>query len=431
MAITINWATRVINVPKADLALIQLTPTEIRELNIDNFRLTLKDIEDDTDGIVYPTTHNHVAPISVGGVTLARVVELINNYTVTFEDGGYAVNIVGGNSNIGDRVNVNQVSVRSANSAGLVQSREIEYASFDDGVTIDVVNGVVGTLYPTGTSVQPVNNMDDALLIAGVRGLSKIFVRGSLTLDTGDVLNSFTFVGESATETFITINPDAVVSNCRFLETTVGGTLDGGSTINACIVSNLYYVDGHIHESVLGPGTIQIAPGASPVVFLDCWASGDSIAPVVDLGGIGPEVAFRNYGGDITLINKTGGGNVTVDINVGGVVLDSTISGGIVTLRGIGSIVDNSTGGTINSAELISGSQFSSLPELLLDLPNGVETNLTVREAMRLFAAVLAGRVSGAGTGTERFRDTNNTKDRVTSTVDTNGNRTNVTTDLT
>lgn len=116
--ITINWLTRVIDVPKADTTLIQSTPTEIRELNINTFRLALKNIEDD-DGIAFQTTHTHNPEVTVGGVTLARVVELLAPYTVTFENGQYAVNLVAANSNIGDKVNVNQVSVRSSNSAGL------------------------------------------------------------------------------------------------------------------------------------------------------------------------------------------------------------------------------------------------------------------------------------------------------------------------
>jgi len=121
MAITIDWTTKVISIPKADMPLVTMTPFEIRELDINTFRLILKDLEDDSEGMTFSTTHNHIAPISVGGVSLARVVELINGYTVTFEDGQYAVNITGGNSNIGDNVNLNQVSVRSANSAGLVE----------------------------------------------------------------------------------------------------------------------------------------------------------------------------------------------------------------------------------------------------------------------------------------------------------------------
>ena len=44
MAISVNWGTRVINVPKADLALVQAGPPEVRELDLDWLRLALKDI---------------------------------------------------------------------------------------------------------------------------------------------------------------------------------------------------------------------------------------------------------------------------------------------------------------------------------------------------------------------------------------------------
>src|SRR3989338_4993220 len=122
MAITVNWPTGVISVPKADMTLVQSTPIEIRELDINTFRLTLKNLEDDAEGQVWATTHNHNTTVSVGGVTLARVVEIINGYTVTFENCTYAVNLVGANSNIGDVLNLNTVSVRAANSAGLIQA---------------------------------------------------------------------------------------------------------------------------------------------------------------------------------------------------------------------------------------------------------------------------------------------------------------------
>lgn len=58
-----------------------------------------------------------------------------------------------------------------------------------------------------------------------------------------------------------------------------------------------------------------------------------------------------------------------------------------------------------------------------------VEGALSDDELMRLMAAMLLGKVSGAGTATEVFRDTADAKDRVTMTVDASGNRTAVTLD--
>ena len=121
------------------------------------------------------STHNHVSPISVGGVQLARVVEIINGYTITFEDGQYAVNLAGANSNIGDRVNVNQVSIRSSNSAGLQDLTSLQAASFGDGaIAIDMTNGVSGTVFPIGTKGRPVNNWADARIIAASQNMNKI-----------------------------------------------------------------------------------------------------------------------------------------------------------------------------------------------------------------------------------------------------------------
>jgi hypothetical protein len=70
--------------------------------------------------------------------------------------------------------------------------------------------------------------------------------------------------------------------------------------------------------------------------------------------------------------------------------------------------------------------------DALLDRASAVETNLSVRGAMRLMLSVLAGRVTGAGTGTEVFRAAvSDAEARVTVTVDANGNRTAITYDYT
>lgn len=45
-------------------------------------------------------------------------------------------------------------------------------------------------------------------------------------------------------------------------------------------------------------------------------------------------------------------------------------------------------------------------------------------DLLRVITAMTAGKVSGAGTGTEVFRDVSDTKDRITATVDAAGNRT-------
>ncbi len=67
--------------------------------------------------------------------------------------------------------------------------------------------------------------------------------------------------------------------------------------------------------------------------------------------------------------------------------------------------------------------------DALLDRAAGVETGMTFRQAMRLISSVLLGKVSGAATATNTFRDVNDSTDRVISTVTADGDRTAVTLD--
>lgn len=117
MALSINWATKVITVPQADLTLIS---GSLYELDVDAFRLELKDIEDSEVGMSFPDTHRHNTQVTLSGVTYARTFEIINGYTVTFENGSYTVRCVGANHNLADVKNVNSVSLIIGNSAGLV-----------------------------------------------------------------------------------------------------------------------------------------------------------------------------------------------------------------------------------------------------------------------------------------------------------------------
>ena len=136
-------------------------------------------LEASQEGMPFLDTQSHNPPVTVGGVTLARVVEIINGYTVTFEDGAYAVNLVGANSNIGDVVNLNQVSIRSNNSAGLTFSEQINDQSFLDArVYINQTEGLPGIVFPRGTPTDPVDNYADAVSIADARKFSKFDVFG-------------------------------------------------------------------------------------------------------------------------------------------------------------------------------------------------------------------------------------------------------------
>jgi hypothetical protein len=116
--ISIDWGTKVISVPQS-----YLTPLggDAYELDVDAFRLDLKDLEDDEEGMPFPDTHRHNTEVTLSGVTYARTVEIINGYVITFETGGYVVVCSGANHNIADVfTNLTGPSLVVNNAAGLI-----------------------------------------------------------------------------------------------------------------------------------------------------------------------------------------------------------------------------------------------------------------------------------------------------------------------
>ena len=347
MAISITWGSKIINVPKADLSLTQSSP-EIRELDVNWFRLQLKALEDDPDGIPFPTTHNHSTEVTLAGLTYARIVEIINGYTIEFEDGQYTVNCVGANHNISDVKVVNQVSLIVNNAAGLITNTAIEYSSFNGGVTVDVTSSNAGTVFPIGTPQRPVNNMADALMIAGTRGLTTFFIIGDINIDDALDFDGYVFVGESMTKSTLDIDATASSEKSEFYDAHTTGTLDGENKLENCSILTLNYLNGVIQQCLLGPGIITLA-GSAVAHFLDCWSGvPGSSTPIIDMGGSGQALAMRNYNGGITLRNKSGIDAVSIDLNSGQIILEDTVTAGEIVCRGVG-VLRDSLGNSIQS----------------------------------------------------------------------------------
>lgn len=121
MALSLNPATKVISIPKADLTLVTGT---LYELDTNQFRLDVGALLDDEDYVWMPYAFSHNTEVTVAGTTFARIIEFINGYSIEFEDGQYSVRLAGSNNNIFDVENgilvQNQVQVIAQNSAGLI-----------------------------------------------------------------------------------------------------------------------------------------------------------------------------------------------------------------------------------------------------------------------------------------------------------------------
>lgn len=353
MTITINWTTRVIDVPKVDTSLVQSSPTEIRQLDLNAFRLELKSLEASSQGIPFLDTHGHTAPVTVGGVELARTVEIINGYTVTFEDGQYGVNLVGANSNVADVTNVNQVSIRSQNSAGLTFSSAINSQSFlDAAVYLDAEIGLSGTAFPRGTPSDPVNNLADALAIATRERLRKFKIRGIITLP--QAYEGYTFEGLVSQSTACLHLNSQSVDGSAFQNLEITGNGSGVATITDCKIDTLSGVSGRFIECV---NNGVILPGGNTVTSLKRCNSelkeGEDIVSI-DLAATEADCNIVDYQGTVLIKNcNTSTETVLIALTAGSVVLDETNTAGTIVIQGVGSVEDSSAGATVITTSLI------------------------------------------------------------------------------
>jgi hypothetical protein len=263
-----------------------------------------------------------------------------------------------------------QIILASSSSATLQEQADIQFASFNGAVTIDLANetgnAAAGTIFPAGTERQPSNNFTDGIAIAQERGFRAFRVIGDALLDTGIDFTDYRFFGQGQNLTVFTLAAAATFINTSFFDATVTGTLDGDSHIEDCIISNLDFVSGVIENCILDAGTITLG-GSETAHFINC-ASGvpGASTPIVDMGGSGQALALRNYNGGIELQNKTGTDKISIDLNSGHVILDSTVAvtADDVIIRGVGHLTDNSTGvAPVN--ELVDGQQLQIMAKIM------------------------------------------------------------------
>lgn len=347
---TINWGTKVISVPKSFLTLLSGTAYS---LDTNAFRIALKDLEDDEAGIPFPPTHSHNTSVTLGGIQYARIIEMINGYTITFEDGVYSVSLIGSNNNILDVTNLNQVSIRANNSAGLINVVEVQQASFNGSVTIDEnnVSGLaeVGTNYPTGTMTKPCSNLADAKLIAAARGFDTFNILGNITLQNGHNVSGYKLVGSDKSTTTITLVSGCITTGAYLENATITGTCGGRMDINNCNLNNIYSLCASLGDAGIKDchfsGTIQLSSLADQMFdFIDCIGESGAGTPTIDINNCSATIHIGRWSGNLRLSNGTNISQlVSLDIFSGHIILENSIVAGAYNLRGTAKLSNQTT----------------------------------------------------------------------------------------
>ena len=207
-------------------------------------------------------------------------------------------------------------------------------------VSVDTINGVAGTEYPIGNQQYPVNNFQDAQIIANTKGFREIGIRQSCTLDSGTDFTGFRIHGISHVSTVITIDASAILDNAVITDMEIDGALDSYADVTRCIVRNLTYFNGHIHDSALG-GTITL-DGELDSFLSNCTRLEYATVPVINFNNGDNSLILSNYTGLVKFINMTVP-TVTalVGLNMGNVILNSsTCTSGTLHITGVGELKD-------------------------------------------------------------------------------------------
>jgi hypothetical protein len=270
-------------------------------------------------------------------------------------DGGNLVAVDAGATVISPILSSAFTQIVRTSSASATQTEEsaIRFSSYaDSSVWIDTASSTTGTVYPAGTSRDPVNNSADAQAIANAIGVDTIRMTNNLTLDTVTDHTNMLFQGRSPRTTQLTIPVGALVSGAEYRNMLLSGPLTGGTYITSCAVKGIDNVSGHLERCVLrevGAGGYTVRGNGGGIIMINACTSVDAFAvgsgiPTVDANG-GTQIAMKNFSGTALITNHTGSQGSEIHINAGRIVLDSTCTGGTIYLYGNGIVVDNSGAG--------------------------------------------------------------------------------------
>ena len=256
-----------------------------------------------------------------------------------------------------------EYSVSNLVDSTLAQMPEIEYASFNGGVAIDIINGTAGTGYPLGTMSNPVNNLADAKSIANLRGFHIFYIMGDITIGATDDISDYTVIGEGAgtfnlEKTVITLVDGCTTSFTTFKYCKVQGKQNGEAIYLYCVIGNLTNAHCQYHNcAMIGPVQCSAASWTQnhTTDLKDCYSSYDWY--VVDYNNSPLNQVYSNFSGKIKFINVTDSrADIIINLDAGSVWLDGTCTNGNVTIRGTGVLINDSVLAPNTAALLYQGS---------------------------------------------------------------------------
>lgn len=398
MAYSVNWITKVITVPTADLTLVSGTRYQ---LNLENFLNEVRRLEwEFTEGLWAPQILEHTnVRVDFAGANYAAFDEIVNGYTVTITGVATRVDLVGSNNNIIDVINNTNILIPSFNSAGLTNINEIRSISFmgkeGKGVTIAPSTGNDSSVYDTGSRENPCKTEANLEIIAGDK-YRNVYVKEDINL-TLDHSHGHTFFGDNPQTITIDVGdvatyPAKDVTGCKFQDAKVTGEMDSANELRECIVAPITNANGFIYKStIIGP---IVALAGTSLSLEGCWTATPGTDNIIDFDNVASTIAITDWsGGTIQVINMVPGCVFGMGGTAGSFKLAASCTGGSVNYGGaIRLKEDLSTGVATNDA--------NTATQVLERIVDGT---ISVEMVLKSLLAANAGKRVGLGTATEQY----------------------------
>lgn len=165
MSYSVDWITKVITIPTADLVLVSGTRYS---LTMSDFLTEIRRLEwDFTDGLWAPAIVDHTnTRFDFAGANYAPFDDLINGYTIQFTGVATRVDLLGSNNDLIDVLIPTGVSVVPSNSAGL------QIVTAGSGVTQqdkdDIENQIFARIIENGLSFEELVRIKTAVAAGNI-----------------------------------------------------------------------------------------------------------------------------------------------------------------------------------------------------------------------------------------------------------------------
>lgn len=215
-------------------------------------------------------------------------------------------------------------------------------------VFIDTWSSFSWTTFPVGTSLQPVNNLADAISIAESLWLTRLILKSDISFSQDVEWYTIESVWDFKTVTFT----GASTEWNTFNKVKITGTQNGMSYFNTCTIDDVASLSWEFEFCNFDQWVSSIDTSATEIMFANCrsrvaWTG----RPELNLTwATNLEVNIRNYSWWLILTNTTSPTvNISFDGNPATLTLESTNTAWSIKVRGNTELVDNWSTISINN----------------------------------------------------------------------------------